>query len=167
MRVLCCKLTWSKALEFWVLWLLNYPLGRSQTSVYQSWIAKQAFTSCVTHVLFVVARSIHVAEKSLRELHTGQFDIPVVNLQQPPQKWMIRPVDMAPVSRLKNVISNNLDHEKMTEPPMAIAPVEKVDFQLGNIKSYKLPSGGRCASTNGLESSPWRNKRSKVDNTKM
>ena len=83
----------------------------------------------------MVACSIHVAEKSLRELHTGQFDIPVVNLQQPPQKWMIRPVDMAYVSRLKNVISNNLDHEKMTEPPMAIAPVEKVDFQLGNIKS--------------------------------
>ena len=45
---------------------------------------------------------------------------------------MIRPVDMAYVSRLKNVISNNLDHEKMTEPPMAVAPVEKVDFQLGN-----------------------------------
>ena len=88
-------------------------------------------------VLFAVARSIHVAEKSLHELHTGQFDIPVVNLQQPPHKWMIRPVDMAYVSRLKNVISNNLDHEKMTEPPMAIAPVEKVDFQLGNIKSVQ------------------------------
>ena len=86
----------------------------------------------------MVACSIHIAEKSLCELHTGQFDIPVVNLQQPPQKWMIRPVDMAYVSRLKNVISNNPDHEKMTEPPMAIAPVEKVDFHLGNIKSYKL-----------------------------
>lgn len=51
---------------------------------------------------------------------------------------MIRPVDTAYVSRLKNVISKNPDHEQMTEPLMAIAPVEKADFQLGNIKSYKL-----------------------------
>lgn len=45
---------------------------------------------------------------------------------------------MAYVSRLKNVISKNPDHEQITEPLMAIAPVEKADFQLGNIKSYKL-----------------------------
>ena len=51
---------------------------------------------------------------------------------------MIRPVDMAYVSRLKSVISKNPDHEQMTEPLIAIAPVEKADFQLGNIKSCKL-----------------------------
>ena len=37
----------------------------------------------------------------------------VMTLQEPPHKWMIRPVDMVYVSRLKDVISKNPEQEQL------------------------------------------------------
>ena len=56
--------TWIDNLRVQSLWLLKTGLGRSQTSVYQSWIARHTFTLCVTHILLaqsMVARSIQIA----------------------------------------------------------------------------------------------------------